>query len=123
MMMVNALISAFVTEETNGAKILSETNRILKPRIKQNMMMTCVMLRWNEREKKLYYTGAGHEHLLVYKVAEQKVYKVKSGGVALGMVRDSSKVLIEQQILFERGDIIILYTDGITEARYRSEQN
>ncbi len=123
MMMVNALISAFVTEETNGAKILSETNRILKPRIKQNMMMTCVMLRWNEREKKLYYTGAGHEHLLVYKVAEQKVYKVKSGGVALGMVRDSSKVLIEQQILFDRGDIIILYTDGITEARYRSEQN
>jgi hypothetical protein len=58
MMMVNALISAFATEETNGARILSETNRILKPRIKQNMMMTCVMLRWNEREKKLYYTGA-----------------------------------------------------------------
>ena len=123
MMMVNALISAFVTEETNGAKILSETNRILKPRIKQNMMMTCVMLRWNEREKKLFYTGAGHEHLLVYKVAEKKVYNVKSGGVALGMVRDSSKVLKEQQILFDRNDIIILYTDGITEARYRSEQN
>ncbi len=123
MMMVNALISAFVTEETNGAKILSETNRILKPRIKQNMMMTCVMLRWNEREKKLYYTGAWHEYLLVYKVAEGKVYKVKSGGVALGMVRDSSKVLVEQQILFERNDVIILYTDGITEARYRSEQN
>lgn len=123
MMMVNALISAFATEEVNGAKILSETNRILKPRIKQNMMMTCVMLRWNETEKKLYYTGAGHEHLLVYKASDQKVYKIKSGGVALGMVRDSSKALKEQQILFERGDVIILYTDGITEARYRSEQN
>jgi serine phosphatase RsbU (regulator of sigma subunit) len=123
MMMVNALISAFVTEETNGAKILSETNRILKPRIKQNMMMTCVMLRWNEAEKKLYYTGAGHEHLLVYKASEKKVYKIKSGWVALGMVRDASKALKEQQILFETNDVIILYTDGITEARYRSEQN
>lgn len=79
MMMVNALISAFVTEETNGARILAETNRILKPRIKQNMMMTCIMLRWNENEKRLYYTGAGHEHLLVYKASEQKVYKIKSG--------------------------------------------
>jgi serine phosphatase RsbU (regulator of sigma subunit) len=56
MMMVNALISAFVTEEINGAKVLSETNRILKPRIKQNMMMTCVMLRWNEKDKTLFYT-------------------------------------------------------------------
>ena len=39
------------------------------------------------------------------------------------MVRDASKTLKEQQILFEKNDVIILYTDGITEARYRSEQN
>ncbi len=123
MMMVNSLISAFATEEVNGARILSETNRILKPRIKQNMMMTCVMLRWNEKDKTLFYTGAGHEYLLVYKAAEQKVYKIKSGWVALGMVRDASKALKEQQILFDRSDVVILYTDGITEARYRSEQS
>ena len=123
MMMVNALISAFVSGEESSARVLSETNRILKPRIKQNMMMTCVMLRWNDITKTLYYTGGGHEYLLVYKAKENKVYKIKSGGVALGMVRDASKALIEQQILFEKNDIIILYTDGITEARYRSEQN
>ena len=123
MMMVNALVSAFVVSEESSARVLVETNRILKPRIKQNMMMTCVMLRWNEATKTLFYTGAGHEYLLVYKAKENKVFKVKSGWVALGMVRDSSKALVEQQILFERDDIIILYTDGITEARYRSEQN
>ena len=39
------------------------------------------------------------------------------------MVKDSTKILKEQQISFEPGDVIILYTDGISEARYRSEQN
>jgi phosphoserine phosphatase RsbU/P len=39
------------------------------------------------------------------------------------MVRDASKILKEQQIAFESGDVIVLYTDGISEARYRSEQN
>jgi phosphoserine phosphatase RsbU/P len=39
------------------------------------------------------------------------------------MVKDSAKVLKEQQIAFEPNDVIILYTDGITEARYRSDQN
>lgn len=39
------------------------------------------------------------------------------------MVRDASKALKEQQILFDRNDVVILYTDGITEARYRSEQS
>lgn len=38
------------------------------------------------------------------------------------MVKDSTKILKEQQIAFDPGDIIILYTDGISEARYRSEQ-
>jgi serine phosphatase RsbU (regulator of sigma subunit) len=123
MMMVNALISAFSLAESNGATILAKTNLILRPRIKQNMMMTCVMLRWDVDTQKMYYTGAGHEFLLVYKKKDNKVYKIKSGWVALGMVKDSSKILKEQQIAFEPGDIIILYTDGISEARYRSEQN
>lgn len=123
MMMVNALISAFSMNEVNSAKILAAANKILKPRIKQNMMMTCIMLRWDENTKQMYYTGAGHEHLLVYKDKDQKVYKIKSGWVALGMMRDSSSILKEQQIVFAPDDVIILYTDGISEARYRSEQN
>jgi serine phosphatase RsbU (regulator of sigma subunit) len=123
MMMVNALVSAFVSREENSAKVLAETNRILKPRIRQNMMMSAVMLRWDNKEKNLYYTGAGHEFILLYSKRENKVFKIKSGGVALGMVRDASKMYKEQQIRFEPGDIIILYSDGVTEARYRSEQN
>lgn len=121
MMMVNALISAISLNEYNGARILANTNRILKPRIKQNMMMSCVMLRWDAKNKSMYYTGAGHEFILVYKAKEQKVYKVKTGWVALGMVKDSSKILKEQQIAFEPDDVIVLYTDGISEARYRSD--
>jgi sigma-B regulation protein RsbU (phosphoserine phosphatase) len=39
------------------------------------------------------------------------------------MVRDASRSLKELQIVFDRNDVIILYTDGITEARYRSEQS
>jgi hypothetical protein len=123
MMMVNALASAFVSMEESSARVLTETNRILKPRIKQNMMMSAVMLRWNEKDHALYYTGAGHEFILVYSRRENKVFKIKSGGVALGMMRDASKLYKEQQIRFEPDDIIILYTDGITEARYLSEQN
>lgn len=123
MMMVNALIAAYSSRVISSAEILASTNAILKPRIKKNMMMTAVMLRWDSLNNKMYFTGAGHEFVLVYKAKEQQVYKVKSGGVALGMMKNISKAMKEQQISFERGDLIVLYTDGITEARYRSEQN
>jgi serine phosphatase RsbU (regulator of sigma subunit) len=123
MMMVNALISAFALTETSGAPILAATNHILKPRIKQNMMMTAVMLRWDEMLQALYYTGAGHEYILVYRAKTNTIEKIKTKWVALGMVRDITKVIEEKRIPLDVGDVVILYTDGISEARYRSEQN
>jgi len=56
MMMTNALVSAFSKAIANSAQILANTNEILKPRIKSNTLMTLLMLRWNEQDKKLYMT-------------------------------------------------------------------
>lgn len=117
MMMVNALISAISKVYISGAQILSFTNEILKPRIKSNILMTLLLVRWDESKKRLFMSGAGHEYLIVYKYKQNKCFKVKSGGIALGMVKNASKVLKEQEIQFEENDIIVLYTDGITEAK------
>lgn len=117
MMVVNALISGFSKMLTSGAEILAHANETLKPRVKSNMLMSCLMIRWNEVEKKLYMTGAGHEYLVIYKQSRNAVFKIKTGGVALGMTKDISKIVKEAQISFDPGDVIVLYTDGITEAR------
>ncbi|MCK9272807.1 PP2C family protein-serine/threonine phosphatase [Candidatus Gracilibacteria bacterium] len=117
MMMVNALISAFSKLMINSALILAGANEILKPRIKSNMLMTLLMIRWDESTKKMYMSGAGHEYLLIYKKKDNKTYKIKSGGIALGMTKDISKILKEAQISVELDDVIVMYTDGITEAR------
>ena len=122
MMMVNALISGFSLTDVNGAGILAKTNAILKPRVKQNMMMTCLLVRWNEAEKKLYMTGAWHEYLIIYK-SNGTIQKIKTGWVALGMVKDISKALREENVQIDIDDIIVLYTDGITEARLNSKQD
>lgn len=117
MMIVNALISGFSKIIESSADILARTNEIVKPRVKSNILMTLLMIRWNEREKRMYMTGAGHEYLIVYKALQKRAFKIKSGGVALGMTKNVSKILKETQISIERDDIIVLYTDGITEAR------
>ncbi len=40
----------------NSAEILASTNEILKPRVPSNMLMTLLMVRWNEKDKKMYMT-------------------------------------------------------------------
>jgi hypothetical protein len=56
MMIVNALISAFSKVLVSGAEILADTNEILKPRVMSNMLMTLLMVRWNERERTMFMT-------------------------------------------------------------------
>ena len=116
MMMVNSLVSGFTKVYKNGHTILAKTNEILKPRVKANLLMTMLMVRWNEIDQRLFMTGAGHEYLMIYKHKQNKCFQIKSWWVALGMIKDISKVLKDQEIKFEKNDIIVLYSDGITEA-------
>jgi hypothetical protein len=55
------------------------TNEILKPRVKSNILMSLLLVRWNEAEKRLFMTGAGHEYLMIYKASQKKCFKIKSG--------------------------------------------
>lgn len=123
MMMVNALVSGFSKIKISSSEILANTNEILKPRVPSNMLMTLLMVRWNEEEKKLYMTWAWHEYLLVYKKSQNKAFKIKSWWLALGMTKDISKVTKESQIWIEEWDIIIMYTDWITEARNTNKED
>ena len=116
MMMVNALVSALSTMHVKWSEILSLTNKILKPRVKANLLMTLLLLRWNEKEKRMFMTWAWHEYLMILKKNKNKCYKIKSGWVALWMIKNISKLIKEQEIEFEPGDIIVLYSDWITEA-------
>jgi hypothetical protein len=58
MIMVNALISGFAKVFKHGHTILAKTNEVLKPRVKANLLMSLLMVRWNEQEKRLFMTGA-----------------------------------------------------------------
>ncbi len=115
MIMVDTLLDTFVDKGMNTKDVLINTNKYLKPKISTAMFMTMVMFRWDKKNQKLYYTGAGHEHILIYRQSTHRAESFPAGGIALGMVPDNSEMLEEKEIDFEAGDAIILYTDGITE--------
>lgn len=123
MTMVNTLIEAFSKDYTKGSDILVKTNFVLKPRLKANLLMSLLLIRWDEENKRLFMSWAGHEYLIIYKQNLKKTFKVKSGGVALWMVKDISKITKEVEIKVDPGDIIVLYSDWVTEAINRPKRD
>lgn len=116
MTMVNTLIEWFIKNYESWADILAKTNQVLKPRLKANLLMSLLLVRWDEEEKRVFMTWAWHEYLMIYKQKIKKTFKIKSGWVALWMVKDISKILKEVEIKIDRWDIIVLYSDWVTEA-------
>lgn len=116
MTMVNTLIEWFIKNYESWADILAKTNQVLKPRLKANLLMSLLLVRWDEEEKRVFMTWAWHEYLMIYKQKLKKTFKIKSGWVALWMVKNISKILKEVEIKIDRWDIIVLYSDWVTEA-------
>ena len=116
MVMVNALIEATVHNYISWADILTLTNKFIKTRIKANLLMSLLLVRWNEKEKRLFMTWAWHEYLLIYKHEQRKCFKIKTWWLALWMMKDISKITNEREIKFEENDIAVLYSDWITDA-------
>lgn len=117
MMMVDTLLQTFTDTEKNAYDVMVKTNKYLKPRLNATMFMTMVMLRFNHPTQTLSYLGAGHEHIIHYHAATATIDTIRSGGIALGMIPDMSKVVKEITLDFQPNDLIVLYSDGFTDAK------
>ncbi len=117
MMMVDTLLESFLDQATDPKEVLQKTNRYLKPHLKPTMFMTLILAEWHAENSKFSWVGAGHEHVIHLKAADQSVTATPAGGIALGMLPDNSAMLKEQSIELASHDWVVLFSDGITEAK------
>jgi len=115
--MAHAFVEVFADSCDSAYEIMVHVNKYIKQRLKKAMFMTMVMLCWDYENKKLTYVGAGHEHIMVFRTKTGQCEAILSGGIALGMVPDNSKIIKEKEIKIDEGDYVVLYSDGITEAK------
>jgi len=98
------------------SEVLSLLNEELFPRIRKDMFITLFLAILDIKKNKIIYARAGHEPGLLVK--NNTVIELRGGGMALGMVEPSlfNQLIIDQEEDFCAGDLLCLYTDGVTEA-------
>ena len=65
------------------------------------------------------FTRAGHNPPFLYNRDEDHTFELRSNGFALGMTSTEQleSFLVEERYPFDKGDSLLFYTDGLTEAR------
>ncbi len=95
------------------AKVLERTNEIIYNDTSSDLFVTVFYCVWDPQAARLTYASGGHNPPLLIR-ENGTTTLLKASGIALGVLE---KITIEQKsVQLEPGDLVIFYTDGVTEA-------
>ena len=105
--------------ELNPKEFMERANRALVFCLERGSFISATYFVVDSNTKTIRYSRAGHCPVLYFKASTGTTEFLKDKGTALGMVRsrDYCKYVETNEIPYAPGDIMVLYTDGITEAK------
>ncbi len=115
--LMTSLQTAFQTivpETDSPLKVLEKINRLYIHNIKFTTFVTIFFAKINPRTCTLTYANAGHNPALLYHGRSKKHEWLKRTGMAIGLMEEFD--VRSKSLQLERGDILVFYTDGVTEA-------
>jgi sigma-B regulation protein RsbU (phosphoserine phosphatase) len=96
------------------ATIITELNRFLTRGSDLGQFATAFYGVWNSRERSLTYVNAGHDPPLWVTPAGEARW-LSGGGTILGVFPEAT--FVPQRVDLTPGDLLVLYTDGLTDSR------
>jgi phosphoserine phosphatase RsbU/P len=111
---LQAAVRAFATEATEPRELCAQVNRILCGHIAEGRFISFCYCVIDTETGELTYSNAGHYPAILIR-HDGQAERLAAGGPVLGVFVDSH---YEQgHVNLGTGDRLVLYTDGITEAR------
>jgi sigma-B regulation protein RsbU (phosphoserine phosphatase) len=107
------LIRAFGQTIADPGGILSAVNNLLVGDTPSGMFVTAIFAILDLKTGKLYFANAGHNRPIIIRSQESDSEELPSGDIALGVIEDVQYKNME--ISLDPGDLILFYTDGLTE--------
>lgn len=118
--MAKYVVRSFALEYRSPAKTISQADRTLAAQMDELHFATIFFAVLDMRQNDLTYCCAGHPPGLLYSPASESLRELRVGGGLVGS--DLSIGFEEERINLQAGDMLLLYTDGIMEARRGDEE-
>jgi sigma-B regulation protein RsbU (phosphoserine phosphatase) len=116
----------YVKKSKSPREILINLNQDLEKRIREDMFITLFLAIIDTNSNTITYTRAGHEPALLGKLKDGQyiIDRLRGSGMALGMVPSElfEEIIEDQTSSFNKGDMLVLYTDGVTESQNQSKE-
>jgi len=124
MMMVQTSMHSVLSTNPHmePSELLRLVNKTIASNIKrlgENKYMTMTVL-LRDKNNTFYFSGL-HQDILIYRKESGTVEELETKGMWLGVMDDLTGTLENDTFVMKPGDMMVLYTDGITEATQGNE--
>ncbi|MGA8596834.1 MAG: SpoIIE family protein phosphatase [Bryobacteraceae bacterium] len=96
------------------ARMMQKVNQLVYEASAANRYATFFFATYNPATRELRYVNAGHNPPMLIGRGAADVQRLEAGGLVVGLMPRANYE--EQSIVFKRGDVLLTYTDGISEA-------
>jgi phosphoserine phosphatase RsbU/P len=116
MVEARSFLRAKVHTTGSAGKMLATLNELLYEDLtRAELFISMFYVKYQVEKRQLTYANAGHNHPCLFRPTDGFCTELDADGLILGVRRE---VTFEEKIIqLQKGDILLLYTDGITEAR------
>jgi PAS domain S-box-containing protein len=102
------------------AKAIYDSNNIIAQDSKSGMFVTLFFGTLSERDRTLTYVNAGHNPPVVFRSRTGTLEELMPTGIVLGAVEN--REYYSRTVTIGHGDVIVMYTDGVTESINAKEE-
>jgi sigma-B regulation protein RsbU (phosphoserine phosphatase) len=110
---VQSLLRALIPGITSPAEVAEKLNRLFIHNINYTTFVSFFVGSLDVKRKTLIYCNAGHNPPLLLRESQQDEW-LSPTGPAVGLVEEAAYK--EESLSLGSGDVLLLYTDGVTEA-------
>lgn len=119
MSQMKGIFHSLAQQDLDPKEFMDRANRALAYCLERGSFISATYFVVDTNTKTIRYSRAGHCPVLYHKASTGITEYLKDKGTALGMVRgnDYCRLVETNVIQYTSGDVMVLYTDGITEAK------
>ncbi|MCB1308861.1 MAG: GAF domain-containing protein [Leptospiraceae bacterium] len=108
------VLAGQVPRNLDPVSSLYKANNEVYRNSRAGLFVTCMLIQIEREFNRFRMASAGHNHQVLYRTTEDRVEVLSARGMPLGIFENTE--YIEKIVTYNPGDVLVLYTDGITEA-------
>ena len=121
MVMIRTVFTSYISrQDVDCARVVRAINDSLSADFAIDKFATLFFMIYNRKNEELAFANAGHGPLFCYRADKNACTATKLDGVPIGIEEDIDYT--QAKIKLNPGDMVVMYTDGITEMRNTAKE-